>query len=540
MKRTALAAICAIALLFLMAPGAVSAEEYHVVKGGECLSIIAPQYGINWRKLATINNIEDPYTIYVGQKLLLGTEVEEKGHQVWAWKNHGADKFTGTVEEALDAFSMPKPIKSLLLAKVKKGNFVWSQLAYGDRREEMIDGSSMEGPVIVGGQKDKLEAVKRYEVKYEGFLYYLEDPLVCHNYTWGYEKIQVIKEKEVPEIISPVEKPLALQPLTTVKKSILDDMAPIKNHPEDVVGTGTVGKEFDLLAGAGFYETANNEIDHKGYYVWGKARWRPLWTRLNGNLYGLGIYGHYAFGGGDDDGYKYDWKRFSIGPSLKGYLRHADFDLDVGWGRQYNNGGIDLYESEQTDDIFMVSAHLNLYPRRDNGNLWFPKTELNFEWIHPLSSDQEHSWDGKALDPDPSDNETIELSLRQGIYDWYLTDNHRLTPEFNFGIGREFGNEMNYYQFGPSFTFAWNNQDILNVYFLNYKERLGGDDQWQWIGGYVDIYGVYRAYQASRISTASDKDVQARGEDVVILNSFSLEGNSSMLAYNASEQLGGP
>ena len=45
--------------------------EYYVVKRGDCLSTIAPKYGISWRELYNANRdkIDDPDLIFPGQKL---------------------------------------------------------------------------------------------------------------------------------------------------------------------------------------------------------------------------------------------------------------------------------------------------------------------------------------------------------------------------------------------------------------------------------------------------------------------------------------
>lgn len=43
----------------------------YVVKNGDNLSKIAAYHGLNWRTIAAKNNIESPYTIYVGQRLSL-------------------------------------------------------------------------------------------------------------------------------------------------------------------------------------------------------------------------------------------------------------------------------------------------------------------------------------------------------------------------------------------------------------------------------------------------------------------------------------
>ena len=46
-------------------------SEYYTVQKGDCLSKIGEKLGIDWKKIATLNNIKKPYTIYVGQRLKL-------------------------------------------------------------------------------------------------------------------------------------------------------------------------------------------------------------------------------------------------------------------------------------------------------------------------------------------------------------------------------------------------------------------------------------------------------------------------------------
>ena len=52
------------------APAAASHGNY-TVQSGDSLSAIAAQYGLDWRSLAKRNNLQAPYTIYVGQQLSL-------------------------------------------------------------------------------------------------------------------------------------------------------------------------------------------------------------------------------------------------------------------------------------------------------------------------------------------------------------------------------------------------------------------------------------------------------------------------------------
>lgn len=48
-----------------------SSATYHTVQRGETLSIIAQRYGRDWRDVARWNNISTPYTLNIGQQLLI-------------------------------------------------------------------------------------------------------------------------------------------------------------------------------------------------------------------------------------------------------------------------------------------------------------------------------------------------------------------------------------------------------------------------------------------------------------------------------------
>ena len=52
---------------------ASSCTQYHVVKKGEWLAQIARKYGVSWKYLAQINNLQNPSKIYPGQKLCVST-----------------------------------------------------------------------------------------------------------------------------------------------------------------------------------------------------------------------------------------------------------------------------------------------------------------------------------------------------------------------------------------------------------------------------------------------------------------------------------
>lgn len=53
------------------APSIPTEVSTYTVKSGDCLSKIGANLGVNWRDIANLNGIVSPYTIYVGQKLVI-------------------------------------------------------------------------------------------------------------------------------------------------------------------------------------------------------------------------------------------------------------------------------------------------------------------------------------------------------------------------------------------------------------------------------------------------------------------------------------
>jgi LysM repeat protein len=60
-------------------PGLTSAPIVHVVQEGETLLSIAFDYGVNLQALQTVNGIENPQLLQVGQRLIIPTGEEEAG-----------------------------------------------------------------------------------------------------------------------------------------------------------------------------------------------------------------------------------------------------------------------------------------------------------------------------------------------------------------------------------------------------------------------------------------------------------------------------
>ncbi len=60
-------------------PGVDKSAKTHVVKRGETLLLIARTYGVNYLDIAKLNGLKKPYTIYVGQRLVVRGQKPGKG-----------------------------------------------------------------------------------------------------------------------------------------------------------------------------------------------------------------------------------------------------------------------------------------------------------------------------------------------------------------------------------------------------------------------------------------------------------------------------
>lgn len=484
MKKTVMAMFMAMVFLLLSSAAMAETVERYAVKEGDCLSVIGSKLKIKWKKIALDNKISKPYIIHPGQKLIIQQTVKE-------WKKVNRNPYKGTWQWAIENFSLPAEIKKQVMKNIENNNFQWIELESGQILNQMVFGQNqIQNKTLCSWSKTQLYAAKDY-----GYgNYHVIRVLMCGNWAW----YKVNFKKKIAEF-PPV-------PVFGSKEEAGFPPVPVFS-PEQEEKTAFYSR-FDAYMGGGAYESVHE--DAKGWYVWGKARYRPLEFNLGDNLYArLGIFAFGAMGQGNDRNYNYDWRKWAIGPTAKLIGIHWDADLDAGIGKLYNKGGEGLYKSEQIDNIFLFSAHLNYYARRDAKKKWFSKTEFNFELTVPFSSSHEHAWNGQTLTPDAYHNRSIELFLTQSIYDIDLDNHLLLTPGFNFGIGHNYGLDQNFYQLGPCATLSWHNEDIVSVSFLNYKEMLNGDgDQWNWISGYLNISGVYMAYKSSQIKEATEKDLK--------------------------------
>lgn len=73
--------------------------DYHIVAAGDTVFSIAWSYGIDYRKLASTNNLAPPYTLAVGQKLRLPTAADGAAATANQWRGAAADIRTSRIDE---------------------------------------------------------------------------------------------------------------------------------------------------------------------------------------------------------------------------------------------------------------------------------------------------------------------------------------------------------------------------------------------------------------------------------------------------------
>lgn len=490
-------------------------QKIYSVQPGDSLYKIGRQVRANWEEIALANKIIKPWIIYPKQKLVIPQNV---------WRKVGGNPYKGTWQWALDQFNLPPKIKSQVKNNIESNRFQW--LENGLRNGQVVDSITFGKNEIWDNVKcswfddRKAESTKDYGVGNIHVLLVFK----CGNWVLWKEKpgIRPIEKKSEKKVDVPPVPVYSPQPKAKFPSVPLFEgpasFPPVPVYVPPKKGR-TIFSDFDLLAGGGKYRTIPRSYDAKGHYYWTKGRWRFLSWQLGDDSkllqeLQLGLFGFAARGRGNDEAYNYRWSQLNWGLTGKLIGPHWDADIDLGiWGKLKNEGGSGLYRSEQVDSIHFpryLSAHLNLYGRRDKGEKWLPKTEFNAEMRWAKVEAHNHYWDDNRLKPDPNDNRTLAFSVRQAIYDFEPTKHFRVTPEFNLVYSREYGyEEPNFLQIGPSVTLGWYNQDIISVSVFNYKRQLGGPArQLHPIAGWISLSGIIKAIHASQIKEAKPEDLK--------------------------------
>ncbi len=116
-----------------------SKREAYIVRYGDTLYSIGRKFGIDFHRLAKINGIRRPYTIYVGQRIYLN------GHHQPSRQTHTAKPSKPKPAATKPKPSKPKPTRQYPVANQGKVKLHWPVKGtvtskFGPRRNRMHDG----------------------------------------------------------------------------------------------------------------------------------------------------------------------------------------------------------------------------------------------------------------------------------------------------------------------------------------------------------------------------------------------------------------
>jgi LysM repeat protein len=449
--------------------------ETYVVKKGDTIWGISREFGISHQRLIEVNGISDPDLIFPGQKIA----IPDPG--VFYWRNVNASPYTKTpadpehLEKGLRLLGFSSRQVNSISKEMEEAVSQSIELEKGDRLEAMVFGRArVEKPVICDFTGE--QPARIYEtptLKETG--YKLVVPVVCGNYSLIKEKIDAQLPPRAPSFPTVPTHPGTSQEEENVERN-----------------------KFEMYMGGGVSEPVH--ASGRGEHAWAKVRILPFWTDLSDSIdLGMGVFGYGALGSGRNSHYNYYWKRYSVGPSFKLIGENWDADFDLGIGALSSDGDEGKYKSEQRDKIYHLSAYSSFYKRRNDGEKWFPETNIGLDITVPYDTEHKHSWDGQELKPDPWDNQVVETYFKQALYDFKL-DGFRITPEIHAGLGHDWGQEADFYKIGPGVSTGYEGYDFLTMSVLNYQEYLGSDaDNLMWASLTLDVGNAYKAWKASRI-----------------------------------------
>lgn len=450
MKRILMILIMAV---FVLAAATAQAETYQVVKG-DCLSKIAQKFHVSWTKLFKANKtiISNPDLIFPNQVL----RVPEKGSgrvtalsnkaKPFFWKNPNANSFgRRDFIKAINMFNLPQEVKTLLIAEVNSGRFEWHQIRFGDYFEQMAsDNYRIVKNVYAQWKPDRLLAAKKYSVKYKDKVYYLADPLICHNWAWWSEIEKAVKPpaEKPPEVVAvppppPPPPPEQPKPLMMMLIPAEEEEAPAV-AVQQVTPAKTIRKfgkcrpDWEAWAYSGVHVGAQSQ-NRKNWdmYYGGNISFFPCKTRLGKGIFRAGPSAQFVGWEGrveDKISYRGDMALFGgeaqyITGKTKDYLKVL-YGTKMGdvWGKDFP------YESSEKNRMYAVEgAHQWWYGRKRK---WFREFEVGFRLELAEPGKKHSSFAGVPID-DPAQDQSF-YSIR-GKTEYYAKGPVTLTAENSWG-----------------------------------------------------------------------------------------------------------
>lgn len=376
-------------------------EKVHTVRAGESLSAIVGVRGVT--QVASRNKLGNPNHIVVGQKLCLAQAVESRvsiigtkpdvcGPTDFCWQREGGKPYGPHRSPVMDDAVLQRhglnTRQSLeLRVLMAQGRCLDVPIRYGDRFEWMAFGNGETRKNVVAAFNSPLGA-SRCTLS-DGTV--LDVPKKCDNIAKP-----VLKK---PPAVVVVETTTTAQSLP--RTDGLPTPAECKAHYDAVVG----------------FEHEPSPKTTSVFASWGAyclTRGKDYWS-------GPGVRGLHTAGVGEvlPSG---QWKsEFGIvGPAYK-WIFDSGWDTSIGLPmvgylheRFHNQEG---YKSERDFLLYGVTADMNLYQRKLQGEAFMNELQLSATLTAPFQRDARHWWQGKEIES-PADDR-LSFILSAGARGWW-------------------------------------------------------------------------------------------------------------------------
>jgi LysM repeat protein len=519
--KKALRVFTLIALFILVASLTIvgkseAAKKEYVVQKGDMLSAIGARHKMPWQKIYEANRdvVTHPKKwVFPGQKLVIpGIDIAEKEKPSekpveskkkpepekvtqkapWPWKNHRGNPYyqpaggeipIKKAQQGIMSFKlMPEPVKRLLISEMKKKNFTWARLEIGDRREEMLSGGGIKENIIVA---TKNEGTRRYQVRYDGKIWILDDPIVCHNLTWTVVKAETA-------YVPPPFKPPPMVKLYS---------QPLQAFIEVVYRQATCRDcQLDLSVGGQWQDYSDGAED---YTDWLYAAVRcHMWTDKYGNKHKPGAF----VNGSRFDG---NWKDvFYFEGEIKTFGVEHRIETPNGQELVFRIGLMDqketgsstdtwgTYRRESENKAMIFEIVIEDYSRINEN--WFPFFKSGIALVTAISSERNATWTnadtGEVTNIAEKPYKISAFEIK-GEVDWWQSDRKLVTFSTEFWSSLRFNGDT-VSKITPFLGILGNS--IKFGYQVTGRNTNGSHATGTGLAWQIHLYDLYRYMEAKR------------------------------------------
>ncbi len=411
------------------------AAKYHTVTRGECLWRIGRHYDVRWQVIQKVNGLKSTI-IFPGQRLLIP---EKK--IVHIWTKVGGNPYKGTVNWAINHFSLPKKIKIQVLKNIRQNKFHWTNVHSPMKISAVTFGRNrIWRDVTTQWDSTRLFAAKDYSV--DG--YHVIKILWCGNWAWWKEK------KTKP--LSP-KKIILSQPKEAVKLS--------KKLPTIFKSEKTrLLYEHEVDAGIGIWQNGGNSIHGSWWYAQYKIYLHNLEKNFGGGTITPEI-GLFAKGDNGRTDAGYEWRNWGIGPQAgmmwsgltsTGYPQSSQLVFRTLWENLHGENNSSGYHK---DENHFELGYYTEYLRRFSPDMmnvfysegWVDITKsISSSWKEDIPSNRTNFVVGYQLHKDWNDHWASRFGVQLG----FVPEEHQI----GLGLISE-ARYDNWLMFGPDFNYIW-------------------------------------------------------------------------------------